>query len=435
MANQAVNFYLPPGRMVGGSTHEPQTKDMQGRDRDKPALYIAVAVPKTDPRVNDILVIIRNAALSFYANNPTIKAQIDMGLAAHNFAWKVSDGDSEKERTRPGRAGCWIFHFSTSFESIQCGDSQNNQIDPKLIKPGYYIDVSASVKANELLDKNAGVFLNPRGVRLLGYGEEIPIGQTIGQMFADVPAALPPGASALPVATGNPLGHGPVTGGQPAGTPPAPGFAGGMTPPPSPSAPPPPPPAGLGAPAAPVAPVMTVEQIQAQSAALAAQAGVQHYPGHRIKPDRSGYDPDPTPASLGAPAAAASPIPPASPMSPPPSGSSPLGAGQPVTHTPGVGGATSASPSNPMAAGAPAPGVPAGATPLAPSTGPNGFPATASPSNPPTGVQPHPGFLQPPAQKSPDEISAEIAAGLGVQHYPGFRCRPDKSGYDPNPAA
>lgn len=430
MANQAVNFYLPPGRMVGGSTHEPQTKDMQGRDREKPSLYFAVAVPKTDPRVAEVLNIIANTARAFYGNHPTIKAQLDMGLNAHNFAWKVSDGDSEKERVRPGRAGCWIFHFSTSFESIQCGDSQNNQIDPKTIKPGYYIDVSASVKANELLDKNAGVFLNPRGVRLLGYGEEIPIGQTIGQMFADVPAALPAGASALPVATGVPLGHAPATAGQPPAPVPqgagmSPGFSGGMTPPPAATGPTPPPPASLGAPAA---PVMTVEQIQAQSAALAAQAGVQHYPGHRIRPDRTGYDPDPTPASLGAPAAAVAPPPPASPMSP-------GMVGQPVTGMPGAGGANTASPSNPMNGVAPAPAVPAGATPLAPSTAPNGFPATVSPSNPPAGVQPHPAFLTPPAQETPEQVSARIAAGLGVQHYPGYRCRPDKSGYDPDPAA
>ena len=408
MANTAVNFYLPPGRMVGGSTHVPQTKDQQGRDREKPALYFAVAVPKTDPRVAEVLNVIANVARGFYGNHPTIKQQLDMGLNAHNFAWKVSDGDSDKEKTRPGRAGCWIFHFSTSFEKIECGDSQNNQIDPATIKPGYYVDVSASVKANELLDKNAGVFLNPRGVRLLGYGEEIPIGQTIGQMFADMPAALPAGASALPVATGAPLGHPPATAGA---TPPPPpqgggmaGFANGMTPPPpAANTPPPPPPASLQP--------TTIEQIQAQSAELARAAGVQHYPGHRIKADRSGYEPDPTPA----PTVAAS-------------------AGMPTTSPPaGIGLAAAAS--NPLG-GAAVPGVPAGAQPgqAALGTPPLGSPI-ASPSNPPPGVQPHPGFLQPPAQKTPDEISAEIAAGLGVQHYPGYRCRPDKSGYDPNPAA
>lgn len=418
MANTPVNFYLPPGRVVGGNLKEPQTKDQQGRDREKPALYFAVAVPKTDARVTEILNTIANVARSFYGNHATIKPQIDMGLNAHNFAWKVSDGDGPKDKDRPGRAGCWIFHFSTSFESIPCGDSQNNQIDPGTIKPGYYVDVSASVKANELLDKNAGVFLNPRGVRLLAYGEEIPLGQTIGQMFADVPAVLPAGGSALPVASGNPLGGAPATAGAtpppppPAGagmmgtgTPPAPPAAAGMTPPPPPGtmAPPPPPPP------APAAPVVTVEMIQAESARLSAAIGWPHQPGFRPNAARTAYEPDPTPTAAQAALA--------------PTAAAPGGMG-------GTGHAVASSTaSNPLAAAAP--GVPAGAQPgnAALGTNPLGS-TTVSPGN---GVSPHPQFLTPPVTQSPNEISAAIAAANGVQHYENYRFDPASRQYLPNP--
>lgn len=420
MANTPVNFYLPPGRVVGGNLKEPQTKDQQGRDREKPALYFAVAVPKTDPRVTDILNTIANVARSFYGNHATIKPQIDMGLNAHNFAWKVSDGDGPKDKDRPGRAGCWIFHFSTSFESIPCGDAQNNQIDPATIKPGYYVDVSASVKANELLDKNAGVFLNPRGVRLLAYGEEIPLGQTIGQMFADVPAVMPAGGSAMPVATGNPLGGAPATVGQ-APQPPAPTGAGmpGTTPPaPGTQAPPPPPPGTMAPPPPPPAPApaVTVETIRAESAQMCAAIGWPYHVGYRPNAAKNGYEPDPTP---------------------PPS--APTAATNGAVSTPGMtanplGGPVAGASANPLATGvASAPGVPAGASPApgVPGTAPNGFPGTASPGN---GVQPHPGFLQPPVTQTPDEISAAIAAANGVAHHAGYRYDVGTRQYLPNPA-
>lgn len=410
---QAVQFYLPPGRIVMGSTHEVQTKDQQGRDREKPTIFFAVAVPKTDPNVAAILTTINQVAWAHYQNITHIADQLKQGLNAPNFAWKVEDGDSAKNKDREGFAGCWVFRFSTSIFPIKAGDVNNSPIDPAMIKTGYYVDVSASCAPNGLTDKNAGVYLNPNGVRLLGYGKEIQTGPTIGQMFAQHTPQLPPGASALPVADGNPLG-GPAPAAPPAGMP-------GVGAPPPPATPPAPPPAGLGAsaPAAPPPPpVMTVEQIQAESAALAAAAGVQHYPGHRIKPDRSGYDPDPTPAPTAAtPGGPITPGMTANPLGGPVAGVSP-----PSSPTPpaGIAGAS---------------GVPAGASPgPALGTAPNGSPGIASPSNPPAGVQPHPQFLNPPAApKTPDEISAEIAAANGVQHYPGYRLDVTSRQYLPNP--
>jgi hypothetical protein len=401
----AVAFYLPPGRIVMGDPHSIQENDQQGRKREHPTVFFGVAVPKTTPGIDQVIGLINQVARSYYGNMPQIMEQINQGLNAPNFAWKVDDGDSQKNAGREGFAGSWIFRFSTSIMPLKCGDSQDNPIDPTMIKCGYYVDVVGSVDANKLTDKNAGVYLNPNGVRLLGYGKEIASGPTVGQLFAGKAAALPPGASALPVA-GSPMpgAPAPVTpppapapmAGMPGVTapaappPPAPGFAGGVTPPPPPAPPP--------------APV-TIEQIQAQSAALAAQAGVQHHPGYRINAARNGYDPDPMPA----------------PIAPPPAGMPNGGA---------VAGAY-----DPMMAGvAGVPGVPAGATPgqAALGTPPNGLTTTVSPTNPPPGVQPHPGFLTPPAAQSPDEISAQIAAASGLQHYPGYRW--NGAQYVPNPA-
>lgn len=405
----AVAFYLPPGRIVMGDPHTIQENDQQGRKREHPTIFFGVAVPKTTPGVTEVIGLINQTARNYYANMPAIMEQINQGLGAPNFAWKVEDGDSQKNAGREGFAGSWVFRFSTSLFPLKCGDANDAPIDPKGIKCGDYVDVVGSVDANKLTDKNAGVYLNPNGVRLLGYGKEILSGPTVGQLFAGKAASLPAGASAIPVAsTPAPGAPGPMAtttppmAGMPGVTPPpaaaGPGFATGATPPAPPAPPPPAPPAP--------APV-TIEQIQAQSAQLAAQAGAQHYPGHRIRPDRSGYDPDPTPS--------------VAPIAPAPA---PMPIGGPV-----VGALP---PSDPMMAGvAGVQGVPAGAMPLAASTAPAGSPATVSPTNPPPGVQPHPGFLNPAPTQTPDEISAGIAAQAGLQHYSGYRW--NGAQYVPNP--
>jgi hypothetical protein len=64
----------------------------------------------------------------------------------------------------------------------------------------------------------AGIYLNPNIVRLLGFGERIMSGPTPDQAFADRPAALPAGASATPVAGPMPAQQPqqPMGGGMPA---------------------------------------------------------------------------------------------------------------------------------------------------------------------------------------------------------------------------
>lgn len=372
MAEQ--QFYIGPGRVVQGSLHEPVTVDQNGKPRDKPQIFFAVAVPKGE-QCNAIAWQIMNAtARDGYRNERGIMPEVERGLGAVNFSWKLEDGDSEKNKGREGFAGCWVYKFATSIIPIKTANNRNEPISPTEIKCGDYVDVMASCAINGLKDKNAGLFMNPRAVRLLGYGTEIQQGQSAAQMFAAVPAILPPGASALPVAAGLP----PTGVAAPASPAPAPVAPPAVAAPASP-APVAPPPVAAPAPAAPPPPAQTKESIEAESAAIAAAAGQQHYPGYRLRADRSGYDPDPTPAPA-----------------------------------------------------APAPAVPAGAAPVsAPATAPNGS-TIASPINPPPGVSPHPGFLNP---KTPDEVSAEIAAAHNVQHYSGYRFNPATRAYDPNPAA
>lgn len=368
-------FYCPPGRMVMGSTHEVWTKDLQGRDREKPGLFFGVAVPKTDLRCNELLKLFTQVAWNHYQHMPQQAEQIALGLKAPNFAWKVEDGDDKKNAGREGFAGCWVFRFATSIIPLKCGDNNTppNPIDPAIIECGYYVDVSGSVAPNGLTDKNAGIYLNPNGVRLLGYGPIIQQGQSVGQMFANQPAVLPPGASALPVASAGATPGAPMPAPATPGAPPPLGSSTAAAP--APAAPPAP------TPPAPPVTVLTPEQ---ESAAIAAAAGVQHYPGFRLKADRTGYDPDPTPAP-----------------------------------TPAVV----------QAVPAPAPASPVAPTPSAPA-----LPATVAPSNPP--VMPHPGFLNP--TRTTIEIQAEsaaMAAAASWPHTPGYRPNATRTAWEADPVA
>jgi hypothetical protein len=60
-----------------------------------------------------------------------------------------------------------------------------------------------------------GIYMNPQGVRLLGYGQVITPGPSAAQLFGAAPATLPAGASAAPVATAAPAGYGQAPAQQP----------------------------------------------------------------------------------------------------------------------------------------------------------------------------------------------------------------------------
>lgn len=241
-------FNLPPGRIVSGSPTNLQTKDMQGRPKDHPNIYFAVAVPKNSPPVKqrgdfvagigDILAEIAKVAQRGYQSQPQILAEVNK-LLAGRFSWKIEDGDTPENQKKEGWAGCWIFKYSTTLGVPNCCDGNNQQIDPAQIKCGFYVDVASSVTVNEQLGDRAGLYMNPDVVRLLGYAPEIRTGMTADQAFGAPAAYIPPGASPTPVAAGAPPQSGGGWGGAQA---PAPATGGyppsgqGFTPQPNPTA-------------------------------------------------------------------------------------------------------------------------------------------------------------------------------------------------------
>lgn len=430
--NQRVRYptkewRLPAGRLVRGSLTDIQTKDHKNNPLppEKHHYWIAIACPKSDPATIQVWNELWQHTAQHYSQVPGsagVMQQINLGLGATAFAWKIDDGDTDpKWSQRDGCKGCLIFQMSTTYP-IACFDNANAQLDPAAIKLGDHVDAYISAAINGETGSTAGIFINPRGVRWLSTGPRITVGPDANTMFgaavgtgyvAPAPSAGPmsgqvmgqtytpsPGAQNVMAAiNGLPAPHPsmPQMTPAPAG---APGVAGGAPGVPghygaAPS------PANMSPPAA---QPMTAEQV-------AAQYGVPHHPGWRYDPLGAAqgvpYVPDTGPTY--APPASAQVAAPAAGQYQQPLATHHQAVGQPGTPMQPAGGATGAYPSSPGMAGQPplmhaaAPAAPGGAPqPPAPSVAAHGQPATAypgsqpqyGPGNPPPGVVPNHQFVQ-----------------------------------------
>ena len=380
---------LPAGRIISGSLSDIRKVDHAGRPtpEDKWTYNFGVAISKTDPSINGILGQIMQHAMAAYQSNPAVTQVIQQGLGG-SFKWKISDGDDANVKNKHA-AGCFVFWFAQSatlgpIDSYAVGmlvqqpNIPNVQVDPATIKRGFYVDVAISVKPNGLTDGNAGIYINPTKVRLVGYGELITAGPSADQVFGSNPVALPAGASATPVAPG---------GGMPASAPPVPGMA--PTAPPVPGMAPTAPPVPGMAPTAPPVPGMapTAPPVPGMAPTALPVPGMAP-----TAPPVPGMAPTAPPVPGMAPTAL--PVPGMAPTAPPVPGMAPT-----APPVPGMAPAV-----NPTSGAFPVPTGMPGVAPVAQGGGmPSinqmsaGLPAgsTASPIDPMTGqpVQPHPGIL------------------------------------------
>jgi len=165
-----------------------------------------------------------------------------------NFAWKIKDGDGLDDQgkpfnTREGYAGCYVLSVSTESFAPRVvrlnGGAYSDMTEG--IKTGDYVRVALNLKAHSgklgTRGSMPGIYVNPVMVEFLGYGEAIQHGPDAMAVFGGQTVALPPGASAVPLA---PQGNMPVLPmpaampGVPLGNPthhaPRPGFAPAVVP-------------------------------------------------------------------------------------------------------------------------------------------------------------------------------------------------------------
>ena len=289
MAVDKINITSPVGRFVSGSLYKARDRDFDGKplvtktgkNAGQPRVdyFIGLAIPKageqhwSQTEWGQKIWALGHQAFPQAAQRP-------------DFSWKIEDGDSREPNKRnaipaekEGWAECWILKFSGGFAPkiyFQDGNNWVQNMQPDAVKTGYYLQVAFSVDDNGQ-QNNPGVYLNHQMVAFRGYGPEINFGPNVEDAGFGA-AALPAGASMVPLATSLPAA---AAAPPPGGTyppPPAPGayaapIAAAAAPPPvpvypnpgfvagpppgSPYAQPPAPPAAYLPPPNPIAPAAT----------------------------------------------------------------------------------------------------------------------------------------------------------------------------------
>lgn len=219
-ASLKTNFTTPVGRIVQGSLYRSNDKDAEGKllvvktganiGQPRVNFYFAIAIPKEPGHTHW-------SQTTWGAEIWRVGHTAFPGVASRpDFAWKVEDGDSQipnKKNKRPcdneGWAGNWIVKFSSGHApKVYQADPNTAQgwaqvVQEDFIKAGYYVQVQGNVDGNGS-SSQPGVYLNHQTVAMRGFGEEIVFGPSVAEAgFGAAP--LPAGASAVPLASANPM--------------------------------------------------------------------------------------------------------------------------------------------------------------------------------------------------------------------------------------
>lgn len=211
--SQRVDILFPVGRLVQGDLYEANDKDAEGKPlvvkngpnagQPRVEYFIGVAIPKDgrpwwETEWGKQIYQVGAQAFPTAANLPT-------------FSWKVMDGDDATVRvdklgkpqkannTKPGWPGCWVLRFASGFApKVLTADGSREITEVGAVKCGYFVQVFGNAAGNGS-NSNPGVRLNPNGVALAAYGEEIAQGRDMSQVGFGQGTVLPVGASATPI--------------------------------------------------------------------------------------------------------------------------------------------------------------------------------------------------------------------------------------------
>lgn len=199
---------LPSGRIVWGHPLKPKKKidndtkqpvlDAQGQQVMETSF--GLAIPEAE----------------FHAQVwPHMAAEIARGYpngAPGNFSYKMTqpheiDNQGKPYAQREGYAGHVVLAVSTTLEPppvFRHNGTQWQQMQPDEIKTGDYVQAEINFKINVPTNPRhkPSIYVNPRQIAFVGYGAAIQTGFNAdpNAAFGAGPAALPPGASATPLA-------------------------------------------------------------------------------------------------------------------------------------------------------------------------------------------------------------------------------------------
>ena len=210
----ALQLLLPPGRIIMGDVCKGSDKDSKGVPRTVKTgpnkgqpitqFFIGVAIPKNPGEQawwqtawgQQIMAVGAAGFPNFYQNRA--------------FAWKIEDGDSP-EVNKAGRRICdaegapghWVLKFSSQFAPPVYQQPTPGVFErveaPGLIKTGWWVQVSASVKSNGS-SESPGIYLNQQMVLFVKQDKEISSGPDAATAFAGAAVASLPGVAAMPFA-------------------------------------------------------------------------------------------------------------------------------------------------------------------------------------------------------------------------------------------
>ncbi len=210
--SEAINVVSPLGRYVEGNCWKSTTTGYQNKplvnQKGEPyeQWYVGLAIPK-------------GPEFSAFFSQVQARAMEDFPQGHYNnpeFAWKVVDGDSPVQISKPGRAGHIILRLSTGYAPTIYAADYTVLIDPNgSPQLGDYMRVNVGVQGNGNLQK-PGVYLNLGMIMFVQPGERIIAGPSPEQVFG---GAGPATAQTLPIgapaagSTASPAGGGgaPVT--------------------------------------------------------------------------------------------------------------------------------------------------------------------------------------------------------------------------------
>lgn len=252
--DQGTTATLPVGRIVWGHPTKPRPAT---DDNNNPKLgadgqqlmetSFGLAIPRAEFEQHVWPLMAAEAAKGYPQGAPS------------HFAWKMTqEHEIQKKTNRPysekeGYAGHVVLAVSTTLEppgAFKWDGARWQQMQPDEIKCGDWVQCEINFKVNvpSKSTHTPSMYVNPRAIAFVGYGEPIQSGFQAdpNAAFGNGPPPLPPGASATPVAGGPGVGMPgggmpgqPGNSSSPATMPGAPSASSGAPASPSPAPPPP----------------------------------------------------------------------------------------------------------------------------------------------------------------------------------------------------
>lgn len=210
------NFNMPVGRIVSGNPtswedavdYHTKQKKLNADGTPRKENRVSIAYPKQEFLEKVWPYILQEVGKLYPQYASTRPDQCEMT----RFAWKVINGDSPScpqgsqvpYNTREGYPGCYIVKISTSAflpGTFKFENGAYRKVEANEVKCGDYVVANLTITAHN--EKDGGIYWNPNGYELVGYGTEIKGsgGADPMAMFGGTAHQLPAGASLTPISS------------------------------------------------------------------------------------------------------------------------------------------------------------------------------------------------------------------------------------------